>query len=203
MAIAPALAITLGLAGCGLEADPVSVPPRPDVSSLASANGAFVGKYTKVTDPCPTLDGDAAKRLALPAVGKPGDTNIDSLISQLVTCTWGTGVGSVTTLISIDRGQGTPTAEQKTATEFEAEWQKSVAEGRMLAPEQVGGIGDEAYLAVYGDRQNIVLSFRASNARVMLSYGVGELTPASYATAVRKNKPVLISLGQDILDDLT
>lgn len=201
--IVPVFAVALTVTGCGVEADPVALPPGSEQSSPASGSDAFVGKYTKLNGTCPTLDGDTAKDLKLPATGTPADVNADTPISQLVTCTWGTGAGSVTVLVTIDRHTGTPTAEERTAGQFEKDWQAAIDDGRTLAAKPVSGIGDQAYLGVHRDRQSIVLSTRASNAEVQLSYGVADMEPESFAANRDSNADTMVALGRDVLDDLS
>ena len=203
-AIVSTLAVALAVTGCGVEADPVAVPPGSGESAPAPAQVAngFVGKYTKLNGSCPTLDGDTAKKLRLPAAGKPADVNADTPISQIVTCTWGAGVGSVTVLVTIDRHTGTPTAEEGAAELFEKDWQASIDDGRTLAPGPASGVGDKAYIGVHRDRQSIVLSCRASNAQVQVSYGVADLPPDSIAATIDKNADTLVALGRDVLNDL-
>jgi hypothetical protein len=202
MVLAPAVA--LALTGCGIEADPVAVPPGSSESTPASAPGTetFVGKYTKLNGTCPTLDSDTAQKLKLPAAGKPADVNADTPISQIVTCTWGTGAGSVSVLATIDRHTGTPTAEQRTAEQFEKDWQASIDDGRTLAAEPVSGVGDKAYIGAHRDRQSLVLSIRASNAQIQVSYGVADMPPDSFAATIDRNTATLVALGQDVLNDL-
>lgn len=203
-AIVAALAVALALPGCGIQAEPVAVPPGSGESTPASPPGTekFVGKYTKLNGTCPTLDGDTAKMLKLPATGKPADVNADTPISQIVTCTWGSGVGSVSLLATIDRHPGTPTAEQRTAEQFEKDWQASIDDGRTLAPEPVSGVGDKAYIGVHRDRQSIALSLRVSNVQILVSYGVADMPPDSFAATIDKNTATLVALGQDVLNDL-
>ncbi|MEV6600775.1 hypothetical protein AB0M36_28595 [Actinoplanes sp. NPDC051346] len=202
-AIVPTLAVALAVTGCGIDADPVALPPGSDPSAPASAPGAdkFVGKYTKLNGTCPTLDGTVAKGLKLPA-GKPAAVNADTPISQIVTCTWGTGTGSVSVLVTIDRRTGTPTAEESTAQQFERDWQASIADGRTLVPKPASGVGDKAYIGVHRDRQSLVLSSRASNVQILVSHGVADLAPDSFAANLDKNTDTLVALGQDVLDDL-
>jgi hypothetical protein len=202
--IVPALAVALVLTGCGIEADPVAVPSGSSESEPASSPGTekVVGKYTKLNGTCPTLAGDTAKKLKLPAAGKPADVNADTPISQIVTCTWGTGVGSVSVLATIDRHTGTPSAEQRTAEQFEKDWQASVDGGRTLAPEPVSGVGDKAYIGAHRDRQSLVLSIRASNAQLHISYSVADMPPDSVAATIDQNTATLVDLGQDVLNDL-
>ncbi|GAA2511503.1 hypothetical protein [Winogradskya humida] len=200
--LAVALTVTVTVTGCGVEADPVALPPGAEQSSPTAGSDAFAGKYTKLNGACPTLDGDTAKDLKLPATGTPADANADTPISQLVTCTWGTGAGSVAVLVSIDRHTGTPTAEERTAGQFEKDWQTSIDDGRTLAAKPVSGVGDQGYLGVHRDRQSIVLSTRASNAQVQVSYGVADMEPASFAATRDKNADTLVALGRDVLDDL-
>ena len=203
-AMVPALAVALALTGCGIETDPVAVPPGPGGSAPASAPGTetFVGKYTELNGTCPTLDGDTARKLKLPATGKPADVNADTPISRIVTCTWGTGVGSVSVLATIDRRTGTPTAEQRTAEQFEKDWQASIDDGRTAASEQVSGVGDKAYIGAHRDRTSLVLSVRASNAQLQISYGVADMPPDAFAATIDRNTATLVALGQDVLNDL-
>ncbi|MEV4641321.1 hypothetical protein AB0J80_28660 [Actinoplanes sp. NPDC049548] len=196
-AVVPALAVALALTGCGIESEPVTAPPGADVSAAPPASQRAAGQYTKLNGACPALDGDTARKLKLPATGKPADVNADTPISQIVTCTWGTGVGSVTVLLTIDRDTSTPTAEQ-----FEKDWQASVADGRTLSPKPVDGVGDQAYAGIHRDRQSVVLSVRSSNARVQVSYGVADTPRASFAATVERNTGTLTALAQDVLDDL-
>jgi predicted small lipoprotein YifL len=204
-AIIPVLATVLALTGCGIESDPVAVPPGSgeSIPAPASATETVVGRYTKLNGTCPTLDDDTAKTLKLPTAGKPADVNADTPMSQIVTCTWGTGVGSVSVLVTIDRHPGTPTAEERTAEQFEQDWQASIDDGRTLAPQPVSGVGDKAYIGAHRDRQSLVLSLRASNAQLQFSYGVADMPPDLFAATIDRNTATLVALGQDILNDLS
>jgi hypothetical protein len=201
-AIPATLIVALAASGCGVEADPVEPPPRSAEPAAAPTTGGSVGKYDRLAATCPALDGRTARRLKLPAAGKPADVNADTPVSQIVTCTWGDGAGSVSVLVTIDRRTGAPTAEESIADQFEEDWRAAVGEGRTLASEPISGLGDQAYLGVHRDRRSIVLSVRASNAQIQVSYGVADIPPEALTASVDKCRDTLVSLGRDVLDDL-
>lgn len=199
----PLLATSLLASGCGVDVEPVEPLPGSKPSATATASGEFVGQWNKLERACPTLDGETAKALELPAVGTPGPVANDNILAQIADCHWGRGPGSVDVLVNINRAVGSPTAEEQTAEKFEEEWNASVRNGETLVAKPEAGIEDAAYIGIHRDRVSVVLAVRSSNARILISYEVAEeMGPDTFDVSLAQHRDTMLALAGDVLDDL-
>lgn len=213
------LVASLSVPACSMDApEPISseLPGSAPQATLTATAPEWTpsGRWQRWSAKCPTLTTELTGLPGLVGEGLPNDSYLDLPVGLSGSCRWegsGTdGKPAVQASFALFRHEGSKTVEQSAIDTFQKARDNAHEEAldnpeRYGPPQDVPGLGDEAYLTMSAQRMSLSLKVRSENAVLTTTIWLEndwDYDDKRRTTLVREQRPNVIAVMKDVLDDL-